>query len=52
MTNEEIIQEILYEANEHGLMREVITEAGKIMDENPKIDRVLAYEQAFNEWIK
>jgi hypothetical protein len=52
MTNEEIIQEILYEANEHGLMREVITEARKIMDENPKIDKVVAYEQAFNEWIK
>ena len=52
MTNEEIIQEILYEANEHGLMREIITEARKIMDENPKIDRVVAYEQAFNEWIK
>ena len=52
MTNEEIIQEILYEANEYGLMREIITEARKIMDENPKIDRVVAYEQAFNEWIK
>ena len=35
MTNEEIIQEILHEADEHGLMREVITEARKIMDENP-----------------
>ena len=52
MNSEEIIQEILYEANEHGLMREIITEARKIMDENPKIDRVVAYEQAFNEWIK
>jgi hypothetical protein len=33
-------------------MREVIAEASKIMDENPKIDRVIAYEQAFNEWVK
>ena len=52
MTNEEIIQEILHEADEHGLMREVITEARKIMDENPKIDRIVAYEQAFTKWIK
>ena len=52
MTNEEIIQEILHEADEYGLMKEVIAEASKIMDENPKIDRVIAYEQAFNEWVK
>ena len=49
MTNEEIVEEILYEANEVGVMKEVISNASRIMGENPKIERVVAYEQAFNE---
>ena len=52
MTNEEIVEEILYEANEVGVMKEVISYASKIMSENPKIERVFAYEQAFNELKK
>lgn len=52
MTNEEIVEEILYEANEVGVMKEVISQASKIMTENPKIERVVAYEQAFNELKK
>lgn len=52
MTNEEIVEEILYEANEVGVMKEVINKASKIMSENPKIERVVAYEQAFNELVK
>lgn len=49
MTNEEIVQEILHEASEYGVMKEVINYASKIMQENPKIERVVAYETAFEE---
>ena len=52
MTNEEIIEEILYEAATHGLLSEVIEEAKKIFFSNPKIDRVTAYQMAFDEWVK
>lgn len=47
MTNEEIVEEILYEADKKEVRSDVIREARKIMDENPKIERVSAYEQAF-----
>ena len=52
VTSEEIIEEILYEAGEYGLLSEVIDTARKIMLEDPKIDRVSAYEQALSEWVK
>ena len=52
MTNEEEIEEILFEAHAHGLRMEVISTANKIMKEDPNIDRVLAYQQAFDEWVK
>ena len=52
VTNEQIIEEILYEAGKYGLLSEVIDTARKIMIEDPKIDRVSAYEQAFDEWVK
>ena len=52
MTNEEIIQEILIEAASYNLLSEVIETAKKILDSEPKIDRVVAYERAFNEWVK
>jgi hypothetical protein len=52
MTSEEIIEEILYEAGEYGLLTEVLDTAKKIMQEDPKLDRVSAYEQALSEWVK
>jgi hypothetical protein len=52
MTNEEIVEEILYEASVFGIMKEVINHASEIMSNNPKIDRVIAYETAFNELKK
>lgn len=52
MTNEEIVEEILYEAFEVGIMKEVISMASSIMTENPKIERVVAYETAFKELTK
>ena len=52
MTNEELIQEILYEAHEHGLMSNVLEVAKNIIDNDPKIDRVLAYEKAFQNCLQ
>jgi hypothetical protein len=52
MTNEEIIEEILIDAHSYGFRIEVLVTARKILDENPKMDRVSAYEEAYNEWIK
>jgi len=52
MTNEEIVEEILHEASVFGIMKEVINQASQIMQNNPKIERVVAYETAFNELKK
>lgn len=52
MTSEEQIEEILHEAAAYGLREEVMETAKKLMVENPKMDRTLAYEIAYHEWIK
>lgn len=52
MTSEEEIEEILMEAHSYGLRVEVMEDAKKLMTEDPSMDRVLAYQQAFNEWVK
>ena len=52
MTNEEIIEEILIDAHSYGLRVQVIETAKLILDEDPKKDKVVAYEEAFNKWIK
>jgi hypothetical protein len=52
MSAEEQIEEILLEANSYGLWKEVLDAAKKLMEENPKIDRVSAFEEAFNDWVK
>ena len=52
MTNEEIIEEILINAHSHGLRIEVLETGRQILDEGPRKDKVVAYEEAFNEWIK
>lgn len=52
MTNEDIVQEILFEAHSYGLMDEVRETARLIMLEDPKIDRVVAYQMAYDEWVK
>lgn len=52
MTNEDIIQEILYEAGSLGMLEEVRETAFKIINEDPKIDKVLAYQMALEEWVK
>jgi hypothetical protein len=52
MTNEQQIEEILVEASAFGLRLEVLSTARQIMDENPNVDKVDAYQQAFSEWVK
>jgi hypothetical protein len=52
MTNEEQIEEILMEASAYGLRLEVIESARKDMEQNPMMDKVDAYQQAFSEWVK
>lgn len=52
MTAEEEIEEILIEASAAGLRSEVMEWARKVMDENPKMRRVDAYQQAYYEWVK
>jgi hypothetical protein len=52
MTNEEIIEEILMEAHALGLIDQVMKTAVRIMQENPKMCKYLAYEQAYQQWIK
>ena len=38
MTNEELVEEILYKAHERGIRKEVLVRTNKIMDENPNIN--------------
>ena len=52
MSNEEIIEEILMEAHSYGVRKEVIKKAKAIMQENPNMDRVDAYEIALEECTK
>ena len=52
MTSEKQIEEILFEANAYGIRYEVMSEAVTIQIMNPKIDRVKAYEDAFQKLLK
>ena len=52
MSEEKDIEEILIESHSYGLRTEVMETASKIMGSNPKIRRIDAYQQAFNEWCK
>ena len=51
MTTEEQIEEILHEASAYGLRVEVMETAKQYMEEEG-MDRLLAYENAYHEWIK
>ena len=52
MSTEEQIEEILAEASAYGLRIEVEASAKKLIEEDPSIDKVLAYEHGYNDWIK
>ena len=46
------IEEILAEANAYSLRAEVTLTANTFIQDDPDLDRVLAYEMAYIEWIK
>jgi hypothetical protein len=46
------IEEILLEAHAFGLDHEVDEWAKKLLKKKPKMSRVDAYQEAYNEWIK
>jgi hypothetical protein len=52
MSNEELIEEILMEADMYGLRAEVLETARKYMETDKTIDRVHVYELAFCDWVK
>ena len=52
MTREEQIEEILYEAHAYGMREKVLSTASKLIRENPKMDKIEAYQQAYNNCIK
>ena len=52
MEDEVQIEEILAEANAYNLRQEVITTAEVFMKDDPNLNKVLAYEMAYMEWVK
>lgn len=40
------------EASAYGLRIEVLDTAKQLMQENPTMSKVLAYELAYEEWVK
>jgi riboflavin biosynthesis pyrimidine reductase len=52
ITEEEQIEQILEEANAHNLRQEVITTAETFIKDDPELDKVIAYEMGFMEWVK
>lgn len=52
MSNEEIIEEILMEAHGYSVRKEVIKKAKELMQEDPNMSKVDAYEIALEECTK
>jgi|TARA_X000001382_G_scaffold129182_2_gene120557 hypothetical protein len=52
ITEEEQIEQILEEANAYNLRQEVITTSEMFLIDDPELDRVVAYEMGFMEWVK
>ena len=46
------IEEILTEANAYSLREEVKLTANTFIQEDPDLDKVLAYQMAYIDWIK
>jgi predicted HNH restriction endonuclease len=52
MEEEVQIEEILTEANAYNLRQEVITTAEVFMKDDPDLNKAVAYEMAYMEWVK
>jgi hypothetical protein len=48
MSNEELIEELLWTAYQKGMGVQLAERAGELL-KNSKIDRIVAYEKAYNE---
>jgi len=46
------IEEILEEASSYGLRQEVIDWANQCLAEDPQMDKVVAYQLGYMEWVK
>ncbi len=51
-SDEEQIEEILTEANAYNLRQEVKVTAETFIKDDPDLNKALAYEMAYKEWIK
>ena len=51
-TEAEQIEEILQEANAYNLRQEVKTTAEMFIKDDPALNKILAYEMAYMEWVK
>ena len=49
ISNEEHLEEILYEANAYGIRLEVVRLASKLQEENKTLSKVDAYQLAFTQ---
>ena len=49
VSNEEHLEEILYEANAYGIRLEVVQLASKLQEENKTLSKVDAYQLAFTQ---
>ena len=49
ISNEEHLEEILYEANAYGIRLEVVQLASKLQEENKTLSKVDAYQLAFTQ---
>ena len=49
ISNEEHLEELLYEANAYGIRLEVVQLASKLQEENKTLSKVDAYQLAFTQ---
>lgn len=52
MTTEDAIMEILYQSDKKGIRIKVLDKVSLLMNANPTISRIDAYEQAYNSFTE
>jgi hypothetical protein len=51
MTNEELIEELLFEAEALGLREKILAHANHLQQVNPKMSPVVSYEKAYHQIV-
>jgi len=51
MTNSELLDEILYECHQKGIVHEVMEKVKQMLDKNPLLDKVDAYQIVYQQII-